>query len=147
MAYSIGEVADQTGISEYTLRFYDKQGLMPFVQRSSSGRRMFSQDDMDFIGLISCLKDTGMTLSEIKDFVEMTMEGDATLDQRLELFKQQKAAVKRQIAAANKRLEKLDFKVRYFTAACKAGTEAAVEGDCEIPGSPIRIKQTDSKVI
>ncbi|MCH4170252.1 MAG: MerR family transcriptional regulator [Lactobacillus sp.] len=139
MVFTIGETANKTGISEYTLRFYEKKGLMPFVKRTSSGRRYFSEDDIDFLGLITCLKNTGMPLAEIKDFVDMTMQGDETLEKRLTIFRTQRAAVKQQIAAAQRRLEKLDFKVRYFEAACEAGTEAAVEGDCDVPNSPITI--------
>ncbi|KRN99724.1 MerR family transcriptional regulator [Companilactobacillus kimchiensis] len=70
MAYSIGQVAEKTGLSSYTLRYYDKEGLMPFVHRGNGGRREFTENDMDFVDLISCLKETGMSLKEIRDFVK-----------------------------------------------------------------------------
>jgi len=79
MAYSIGQVAEKTGLSSYTLRYYDKEGLMPFVHRGNGGRREFTENDMDFIDLISCLKETGMSLKEIREFVNMSMEGNVTL--------------------------------------------------------------------
>lgn len=56
MAYSISEVSEKFNISPFTLRFYDKQGLMPFVKRDAAGRRSFSEEDLDFISLIICLK-------------------------------------------------------------------------------------------
>lgn len=142
MAYSIGQVAEKTGLSTYTLRYYDREGLMPFVKRSASGRREFTDDNLDFIDLITCLKDTGMQLSEIRQFVELAMEGDSTLETRLNIFKQQQEAVRKQIEQSQKHLAKLDYKVRFFTAACEAGTEAAVSGDCEAPGQPIVIDES-----
>ncbi|WP_203651905.1 MerR family transcriptional regulator [Secundilactobacillus yichangensis] len=139
MPYSIGQVADKTGLSAFTLRYYEREGLMPFIKRNPSGRREFSDADLDFIDLITCLKDTGMSLAEIRNFVSLTMQGDSTLETRLNIFKQQQQAVRRQIEQANQHLAKLDYKVRFFTAACDAGTEAAVSGNCELPGQPIII--------
>ncbi|WP_156314053.1 MerR family transcriptional regulator [Companilactobacillus kimchii] len=118
MAYSIGQVAEKTGLSSYTLRYYDKEGLMPFVHRDDNGRREFTENDMDFVDLISCLKETGMSLKEIREFVNMSMEGNVTLEQRLAMFKKQRDEVMCQIAQSKKYLEKLDHKVKYFEAAC-----------------------------
>lgn len=75
MTYSISEVSKKFNISPFTLRFYDKQGLMPFVKRDPAGRRAFSEDDLDFVSLIICLKQSGLELEEIRQFVEMTQEG------------------------------------------------------------------------
>ncbi|KRK39461.1 MerR family transcriptional regulator [Loigolactobacillus bifermentans] len=143
MPYSIGQVATQTGITEYTLRFYDKAGLLPFVKRNAAGRRQFSSADVDFINLISCLKDTGMSLAEIKNFVDMSLAGDVTLPQRLALFKRQQQAVRQQIQDAETRLAKLDHKVRFFQAACDAGSEAAVTGQCVLPVVPAAAETPD----
>ncbi|PMD70677.1 MerR family transcriptional regulator [Companilactobacillus nuruki] len=131
MIYSIGEVADKTGLSSYTLRYYDKESLMPFVHRGNNGRREFTENDMDFIELISCLKETGMSLREIREFVNMSMKGNCTLEQRLAMFKRQRAEVIRQIAQSQQYLEKLDHKVKYFEAACEAGTEDGLEDFCD----------------
>nr|WP_082409219.1 MerR family transcriptional regulator [Secundilactobacillus paracollinoides] len=116
---------------------------MPFVHRNKAGRREFSEHDLDFIDLITCLKGTGMQLSEIRKFVEMSMAGDETLADRLAIFKAQQEAVHDQMAQLQKHLDKLNFKVRYFEAACDAGTEDAVIANCDIPNSPITID--DSK--
>ncbi|KRK98492.1 transcription regulator [Secundilactobacillus odoratitofui DSM 19909 = JCM 15043] len=139
MPYSIGQVAEKTGLSTYTLRYYDREGLMPFVGRNAAGRREFTDDNLDFIDLITCLKATGMQLSEIRKFVDLAMQGDATLETRLNIFKQQRQAVQKQIEQSQKYLAKLDYKVRFFEAACDAGCEAAVSGDCDIPDAPIVI--------
>lgn len=142
MGLSIGQVAKQTGLSEYTLRYYDQQGLLPNIERTSSGRRHFDKDDLDLLDLIACLKSTGMTLDEIRGFVNMTEAGDSTLESRLAVFRRQRAVVQKQIEDAQRRFAKLDYKVRYFEAACAAGTEAAVEGDCDHPQSAIRINES-----
>ncbi|MFC6177526.1 MerR family transcriptional regulator [Companilactobacillus huachuanensis] len=131
MAYSIGEVAEKTGLSSYTLRYYDKEGLMPFVHRGNGGRREFTEDDMDFVDLISCLKETGMSLKEIKEFINMSMEGNNTLEARLAMFKRQRDEVMKQIEQSQRYLEKLDHKVKYFEAACSNGSEEGLEDFCD----------------
>jgi len=142
MAYSIGQVAEKTGLSSYTLRYYDKEGLMPFVHRGTGGRREFTENDMDFLGLISCLKETGMSLKEVREFVNMSMEGDVTLEQRLAMFKKQKAEVIKQIAQSQRYLEKLDHKVKYFEAACANGSEDGLEEFCDTLEAASKAKQS-----
>ncbi len=71
----IGQVASKTGLSTFTLRYYEREGLLPLIKRNASGRREFSDADLDFIDLITCLKDTGMSLTEIRHFVSLTMQG------------------------------------------------------------------------
>ncbi|MCW3778429.1 MerR family transcriptional regulator [Levilactobacillus namurensis] len=139
MTYSIGQVADKTGLSAYTLRYYDHEGLMPFVQRTAAGRRRFTEHDLEMIELITCLKDTGMALKDIRHVVEVAQQGDQSLEQRLALFKAHRDRVDAQIAQLQTYRRKIDYKVRYFEAACEAGTEAAVEGNCHLPDMPIRI--------
>ncbi|ALB29224.1 MerR family transcriptional regulator [Companilactobacillus heilongjiangensis] len=130
MAYSIGEVAEKTGLSSYTLRYYDKEGLMPFVHRGNGGRREFTDDDMDFVDLIACLKETGMSLKEIREFINMSMAGNDTLQARLEMFKRQRDEVMKQIEQSQRYLKKLDYKVKYFEAACNNGSEDGLENFC-----------------
>lgn len=65
MSYSISEVAEKLNLTVYTLRYYDKEGLMPFVERSSNGTRLFKDSDIDALKVIECLKSTGMPIKEI----------------------------------------------------------------------------------
>lgn len=139
MPYSIGEAAKKTGLSIYTLRYYDNEGLTPFVSRTASGRRQFTNHDLEFINLITCLKQTGMTINEIKQFVSMTMAGDDTLAMRLALFKKQQEKVVSQIAQLQSHLDRINYKVDFFTKCVEVGTEAGVDGNCDIPGYPITI--------
>lgn len=68
--YSISEVAKELNLTAYALRYYDKEGLMPFVERTSSGTRLFKESDIDALKIIECLKSTGMPIKEIKNFID-----------------------------------------------------------------------------
>jgi DNA-binding transcriptional MerR regulator len=121
MLYTVGEMAKRLGVPPSTLRYYDKEGLLPFVERSSGGIRMFRDTDFEWLQIIGCLKKTGMSLSDIKRFVEMAMQGDATIDERLALIIKQKQSVKQQIEELNSTLETLAFKEWYYKTAREAG--------------------------
>lgn len=69
MFYTIGEAAKMLGVAPSALRYYDKEGLLPFVERSESGLRMFTESDMDWLKVIQCLKATGMTIKGIRTFI------------------------------------------------------------------------------
>ncbi len=122
MLYTVGEMAKMLGVPASTLRYYDKEGLLPFVERSSGGMRMFKDADYEWLKTIQCLKKTGMPLKEIRTFVRMSMEGDGTIDQRLEMIENQRALVKEQIAEQQQVLKMLDFKCWYYETAKAAGT-------------------------
>lgn len=122
MLYSVGEMAKMLGVPASTLRYYDKEGLLPYVERSSGGMRMFKDEDYEWLKTIQCLKKTGMPLKEIRTFVRMSMEGDSTIDQRLEMIENQRALVKEQIAEQQQVLKMLDFKCWYYETAKAAGT-------------------------
>ncbi len=122
MYYSIGQVAAKTGLTVHTLRYYEKEGLLPFVHKSSSGLRMFSDNDLGWLSIIECLKETGMPLKGIKQYIDWFREGDSTLPQRLEMFKQQQIKVLAQIEQFQKYLKKIDYKVRLYEEAVKQGS-------------------------
>jgi len=122
MLYTVGEMAKRIGVAPSTLRYYDKEGLLPFVERSSSGIRMFKDADFEWLQVIDCLKKTGMQLVEIKRFIVMAMQGDETIDERLELIAKQKERVKLQIDELNATLKILEFKHWYYETAKNAGT-------------------------
>lgn len=122
MYYTIGEIAKKLNISPHTLRFYSKEGLLPFVERSERGIRMFKDEDFEWLKLIECLKRTGMSIKDIKTYIDWAMEGDSTIDKRLEMFKMQKEAVEKQIEQLQETLKLLEYKCWYYEKAKKAGT-------------------------
>lgn len=115
MGYKISEISKKTGLSAYTLRFYDQKGLLPFVVRDENGRRHFKDEDLEFLSIITCLKDTGMQLSEIKQFVEWSMNGDPTYKKRLDFFTEHKKEVEKQLAQTQAYLSKIDRKIDKYT--------------------------------
>lgn len=135
MLYTVGEMAQLLGIAASTLRYYDQEGLLPFVERSRGGIRMFTDKDYAPLKVIGCLKKSGLSIKEIKAFISLAQEGDATLGQRLEIFRRRKAAVERQIAELQRMLSLLEYKCWYYETACQAGTEDAVRNlrPCDIP--------------
>jgi len=123
--YSIGEVAKQLGVSTHTLRFYDKEGLLPNVHKNSAGLRRFTQDDINWLKVMECLKSTGLPLKEIKYYLQLSKLGDATLQERLQIFQKQKQRLEQQIKDLQSNMERINFKIKYYKAAINDG-EAAV---------------------
>ena len=121
MGYSIGQVAKKTGLSVHTLRYYEKEGLLPFIRKTSSGLRVFSDDDINWLGMIECLKATGMPLKGIKQYIDWYHQGDSTLSQRLAMFQQQEQNIKAKIQELNTNLAKIQYKIRLYDAAVKQG--------------------------
>lgn len=123
MNYRIGQVAEKMSISAYTLRYYEKEGLLPFIKRDSNGIRMFEESDLEFLNVIHCLKKTGMSIKDIRMFIEWTTEGNASIQQRYDMFQERKKEVDKQIAELEVYREFIDFKCRYYQTALEAGTE------------------------
>ena len=126
MLYTVGEAAKILNVAPSTIRYYDKEGLLPFVERSGGGIRMFTDENFQWLYIIDCLKKTGMPIKDIKKFIDMTMLGDGTIEQRLALFEKQREVVRAQVAEMQKTLAILDYKCWYYETACQAGTEDAV---------------------
>lgn len=122
MLYTIGEMAKTLGMPTSTLRFYDKKGLLPFMERSSGGMRMFSDKDLECLRIVECLKKSGMSIEDIKNFIHMTTLGDSTIDERLAMFQKRKAEVEIQIEAMKKTLETINYKCWFYETAKAAGT-------------------------
>ncbi len=113
--YSIQDVSKKTGLSAHTLRYYEKEGLLSHVDRSPGGFRQYTDEDMEALGLICCLKNTGMSLQEITRFVSLTHEGDQTLKERVELLREHRENVIQRMQEMQKYLEKVTWKLNYFS--------------------------------
>ncbi|WP_152658456.1 MerR family transcriptional regulator [Oceanobacillus sp. CFH 90083] len=125
MNYSIGEVAKKLNFKIHTLRYYDREGLIPSVERTANGTRVFKESDIELLKFIQCLKNSGMAIKDIKNFIEWSSEGDSTLQQRYDLFQKQKIAVEKQIEELQEALNVIEHKSNYYKAALDAGTEDA----------------------
>lgn len=153
MLYTIGEMARLVGVAPSTLRYYDKEGLLPFVERSEGGVRVFKDADYEWLKVIECLKRTGMPLKDIRAFIVMAMEGDATIEQRLELIVRQQEAVREQMRELQETLDTLDFKRWYYETARDAGSTDVPRQmpDDKLPEKfrevRIRLRVVESRVI
>lgn len=127
--YTIKEVAEKMNLPASTIRYYDKQGLLPFVLRSESGYRMFSENDIGLLNMIECLKQTGMPIKEIKQFTLWLQQGDNSLQERYQMFLERRKAVEKQIAQLQQTLKVIDYKCWYYETAIQAGTEAVHNKD------------------
>ncbi|VDG17734.1 MerR family transcriptional regulator [Lactiplantibacillus mudanjiangensis] len=114
MTYTIKEVAAKTGLSIYTLRYYDQAGLLPFVSRNTAGYREFTDGDLQLIHTITCLKTTGMPLAKIRQYMTEVMQGPATIPQRQQLLSEHRQAVLAQQAQIQQSLQELDLKLAIY---------------------------------
>nr|WP_296263845.1 MerR family transcriptional regulator [uncultured Merdimonas sp.] len=125
MYYTIGQVSRMFDLPISTLRYYDKEGLFPDMQRSS-GIRKFSEKELEALWVIECLKKSGMEIRDIKQFMKWCTEGSSTYPERLELFVRQKAAVEAEIKRLNRVLDMISYKCWYYEEAIKDGNEDRV---------------------
>ena len=124
--YSIQDVSKKTGLSTHTLRYYEKEGLISGVERSQGGFRQYTDEDLERLGLICCLKNTGMSIQEIARFVQLTHEGDHTLKGRVQMLKEHRELVIARMEEMQKHLDKVTWKINFFSEKLRA-YEAEVE--------------------
>ena len=113
------------GVSASTLRYYEKEGLLPCVERSSGGIRMFRDSDIEWLQVIGCMKKAGMSIKDIKQYIEMALQGDETIGQRLDMFRRQREALKAQMEELRHAMEMVEYKCWYYETAKAAGTTDA----------------------
>ena len=122
-SFLIGDISKMYGISQDTLRYYDKAGLLPFVKKNQAGRREFTEDDLGYIEVIDCLKRSGIPVKEIAKFMDWCVEGDKTLPQRYAFMVEQEAVLEKKIHELQAQLDFLRWKKWYYQIANEAGTE------------------------
>lgn len=123
--YTIGQISEMFQIPISTLRYYDKEGLFPGLEREA-GIRRFGEREMEELRVIECLKKSGLEIKEIKVFMEWCAQGEDTFPQRLELFRKREEAVKKEMRKMEKALAMIRFKRWYYEQAIKDGTEEKV---------------------
>lgn len=129
MIYSIGEVAEKMGLSVHTLRYYDKEGILPLVERSENGRRVFTDKDLVMLNTIECLKKTGMQLKDIKQYIDWCAEGSSTVQQRFDLFAERKKMVEKEIDELKKILKTINYKYDFYKNALENGYPDICDSD------------------
>ena len=120
--YTIGQISEMFHIPISTLRYYDKEGLFPHMQRSS-GIRKLTEQEIETLRVIECLKKSGMEIKDIRQFMAWCALGSETYSQRLGLFQKQKQAVEAEIQRLEKTLAMIRFKCWYYEQAIQDGNE------------------------
>lgn len=120
--YTIGQVAEMFDLPISTLRYYDKQGLFPQLIRES-GIRKFSENEIEALRVIECLKKSGLEIKDIKLFMDWCAEGPATYADRFQLIRNQKERVEAEIKQLHNTLDMLKFKCWYYSKAMEDGNE------------------------
>ncbi|MFE2188294.1 MerR family transcriptional regulator [Streptomyces sp. NPDC059455] len=112
--YSISEVAAHTGLTAHTLRWYERIGLMPHVDRTHTGQRRFTNRDLDWLDLVGKLRLTGMPVADMVRYAELVREGEHTFAEREKLLTAHRENVRERIAELQSTLEVLDFKIDVY---------------------------------
>ncbi len=123
--YTISEVAAFTGLTAHTLRWYERIGLMPHIDRSHTGQRRYRNRDLDWLDLVGKLRLTGMPVADMVRYAELVREGDHTYGERFELLKATREDVRARIAELQDTLAVLDRKIDFYA---DAGRALASEG-------------------
>ncbi len=139
MGYSIGQAAEKMGLTTHTLRYYEKEGLLPFVRKTSSGLRVFSDADLEWLVIIECLKGTGLQIKDIKQYIDWYQEGNSTLQLRLDMFKQQKEKLEKEMEKLQQHMEKINFKIAYYEDAVTYGDTNVFERNKKLTKEKERI--------
>ncbi len=112
--YTIKEVADKMDISEHTLRFWAKSGFFPFLTRNDNNVRMFSENDLNWVRIVKCLRSVGTQNKDIKRYIDLCIVGDSTIKERYQIILDTKEKALEQMEELKKQLELLDYKENFY---------------------------------
>ena len=115
--YTVGEAAERTGFSVDTLRYYEREGLLDRVERTHTGRRRYTDDDLGWLELLHCLRDTGMSIGDMRRFAELIRAGDHTNGERADLLEAHRDRARARIARLHEQLRRVDAKIDYYRGA------------------------------
>ena len=125
-SYGIGEISKMFNLPVSTLRYYDKEGLFPDLQRYGD-RRLFSDREIEALRVIECLKASGLEIRDIRQFMQWCSEGPSTYAQRKQLFEERRAAVEEEMQQLQKTLDLLKYKCWYYETALQDGSEDRIQ--------------------
>ena len=126
MPYTIKDMSELTGLPASTLRYYDKQGLLPNLKRDGNNIRIFTDEDYAQLRLIDCLKRSGLSIKDIRKFIDMDGK-EGALPARLEIFRKRREILKQELENLKSILGVIEYKCWYYEKACEAGSDSAVK--------------------
>ena len=112
--YTIKEVANKLDISEHTLRFWAKSGFFPFIKRNENNIRLFSDNDLDWVRIVKCLRSVGTENKAIKRYIDLCIQGDSTIPERYGIIQSTKLKAEKQMLELQQQLDLLHYKEKYY---------------------------------
>ncbi|HEY2552454.1 MAG TPA: MerR family transcriptional regulator [Streptosporangiaceae bacterium] len=116
-SFSPSQAAEQSGFSLDTLRYYERIGLLDAIERTPSGHRRFDSADLDWLGILRCLRDTGMPIAQMRRYAELSRGGQATMDARLQLLTEHDQRVQERMARLRTQQRQLQEKIHWYRTA------------------------------
>lgn len=113
---SPAQMSTRTGVTIDTLRYYEREGLLGSVGRANNGHRRYSQDDVLWVEVLRCLRDTGMTIEQLRHYCNLSAEGPTTEPERRQILVEHRATVEEQIADRRNALRLIDHKLSFYAA-------------------------------
>ena len=127
---TIKEVSEKYGISQDTLRYYERVGMIPPVTRTAGGIRDYKEKDLAWVELAKCMRSAGLPVEAMIEYVRLTQEGDATIPARLQLLQEQKVHLEEQKQQLEAAMDKLDYKISRYEEAVKTGKLTWEDNKC-----------------
>ncbi len=112
--YTVKDISEMTGLSKHTIRYYDNENLLPYVSRSDSNIRMFSDYDIAWLKTVNCLRYSGLTILQIKDYIKLCLQGDDTIIERAKIIFQQEKVLEDKMTELNTQLDVIRKKKEYY---------------------------------
>lgn len=127
---TIKEVSQKYNISQDTLRYYERVGMIPKVARTASGIRDYQESDLSWVELVICMRSAGLPVEALIEYVELYQQGDQTFGARLELLQEQRRNLEEQQKQLQAAMNKLDYKISRYEVAVKTGKLSWEENSC-----------------
>lgn len=112
--YTIKEVSEKLDVSEHTLRFWAKSGLFPFVERDENNIRQFSDNDLEWVKIVKCLRSVGTDNKSIKRYIDLCIIGDSTIPERYQIIQETKTKAQQKMIELQQQLNLLDYKEKFY---------------------------------
>ncbi|RAS77254.1 MerR family transcriptional regulator [Priestia endophytica] len=114
MGYYIKEAAEKVGLPAHTLRYYEQEGLLPFLKRDTNGNRIFEEEDLTWLEFVTCLRKINIAISELREIVELTKQGDWTATKRKQVCEKHKEKIMEKQRDLDKAFRKIETKIEYY---------------------------------
>lgn len=139
--YTVKDVCNLTGLSPHTIRYYDDSGLLPEIARTAGNVRLFSDYDLNWLQVVHCFRVTGMSIKEVKTYIDLCGKGDSTLEDRWQMILRQEEKLREQLSDLKTQMKILQNKKTYY-AECRKERELKQEKDAESSSEPIEFSKS-----